>query len=225
MTEKQGLRLLMPMTRESSSARPYLRVLPGSGARAPQDHEPTDEALLDAIIRGEDRVAAHLHARLARVIHWALRRFLGQRHPDHDDLVQVTFEQVVTSIQRGSYNRACALNTWAAAVASRVALNALRSRRRERVALDVVAGNAVLSRDNPEGELDARAEIRRLRAVLSEITPNHAEAVLQHDILGHTLPDVAKSCGVSVAAAQSRLVRGRREVFKRMGWSGEDGDL
>jgi RNA polymerase sigma-70 factor, ECF subfamily len=213
----------MHMTRASSTARPYLRVLTGSSPPPRRDDEPSDEALLQGIVGGDDRVAVHLHARLTQVIHWALRRVLGPRHPDHDDLVQATFEQVVTSIQRGSYHRECALNTWATAIASRLALNALRSRRRERLALDVAACHAVLSKDNPEGELDARAEIRRLRGVLSEIRPSYAEAVLQHDILGHSLSDVAQSSGVSLAAAQSRLVRGRREVFQRMGWGDQGG--
>jgi DNA-directed RNA polymerase specialized sigma24 family protein len=41
-----------------------------------------------------------------------------------------------------------------------------------------------------------------------------AEAVVLHDVLGHDLAEIARLTGVTVAAAQSRLVRGRKEVLK-----------
>jgi DNA-directed RNA polymerase specialized sigma24 family protein len=37
-----------------------------------------------------------------------------------------------------------------------------------------------------------------------------------HDGLGHNLSEIALMTGVSVAAAQSRLVRGRRELGRRL---------
>ena len=42
-------------------------------------------------------------------------------------------------------------------------------------------------------------------------------ALVLHDVLGHNLAEVAEMSGITVAAAQSRLVRGRREFLKRMG--------
>lgn len=201
----------------SNPPRRHLRALPGAGDR---ENEPSDDALVDAIALGNDRVAAHLHRRLVPMVDRALYRVLGYRGLDHDDLIQATFEQLVLTIHRGTYNRACSLSTWATAIASRVGLNALRSRRRERSMFDTVA-----SYDQPapasgsfEAEIDARAELERLRAELASMKPPQAEAVFLHDILGHSLPDISRMCGVSTPAAQSRLLRGRQELFRRMGW-------
>ncbi len=67
-----------------------------------------------------------------------------------------------------------------------------------------------------EGEASARAELERLRIQLSEMKSTHAEAVFLHDVLGHELAEIALMTRVSVSAAQSRLVRGRRELFRRL---------
>jgi RNA polymerase sigma-70 factor (ECF subfamily) len=48
------------------------------------------------------------------------------------------------------------------------------------------------------------------------MTPERAETLLLHDMLGKELSEIAVLTGVSVAAAQSRLVRGRNELLERM---------
>jgi RNA polymerase sigma-70 factor (ECF subfamily) len=46
--------------------------------------------------------------------------------------------------------------------------------------------------------------------------PARAEAVFLHDVLGHELAEIAVITGATVAAAQSRLVRGRKELLERL---------
>jgi RNA polymerase sigma-70 factor (ECF subfamily) len=46
--------------------------------------------------------------------------------------------------------------------------------------------------------------------------PDQAQTVFLHDVLGHELAEIALMMQVSVAAAQSRLVRGRRELYRRL---------
>ena len=54
----------------------------------------------------------------------------------------------------------------------------------------------------------------RVRAKLDDISPDKAYAFLLHDVLGFDLREIAQITSVSVAAAQQRLVRGRREVHE-----------
>jgi DNA-directed RNA polymerase specialized sigma24 family protein len=75
--------------------------------------------------------------------------------------------------------------------------------------------------------IEVRRRAEWLRRALAELPTSHAETIILHDVLGHSLPEVARLTGVTVAAAQSRLCRGRRrllrifarmERFARAGW-------
>jgi RNA polymerase sigma-70 factor (ECF subfamily) len=56
-----------------------------------------------------------------------------------------------------------------------------------------------------------------MRGHLVSMKEEHAQAVFLHDVLGHDLAEIALMTNVTVAAAQSRLVRGRKELYRRMG--------
>ena len=221
------------LTKVSSSPRlrpdPRLRVVPLPNVTAPATaspaasesglRTPSDEELIDAVQRGDHQVASVIYQRLVGVVDHTLYRVFGRREVDHDDLVQAAFEQIVVTLSRRSYARACSLRTWASSIASHVGFNALRSRRRERRVLDREAGieaEPIRASVDVEGEASARAELERLRIQLSEMKSTHAEAVFLHDVLGHELAEIALMTQVSISAAQSRLVRGRRELFRRL---------
>lgn len=181
----------------------------------------SDEALIEAVIQGDDRIAADLYDRLVSVVDRTLYRVMGRREVDHEDLVQASFEQIVKTLTRNQFARACSLRTWAASVATRVALNALRARRRERAVLDrretpEANESSNVAHDNPERDVVLRKEIDRLRSELSKMAPERAETVVLHEVLGYDLAEIAALTGVSIAAAQSRLSRGRRELFERL---------
>jgi RNA polymerase sigma-70 factor (ECF subfamily) len=173
--------------------------------------------LIEAVQRGDQRVASELYERLIEVVDHTLYRIFGRREPDHDDLVQSTFEQIVRTLTERSYARACNLRTWASSIASHVGLNALRARRRERNVIDRLYQGDMelvpLDRD-AEKSAQARAELEELRATLGAMKPEQAHAVFLHDVLGHDLAEMALLLDISVAAAQSRLVRGRRELYR-----------
>lgn len=198
-----------------SSARPWLRPV----APPEADEQLSDEALITAVVNGNDRVAAQLYDLLAPVIDRSLFRVFGRREADHDDLVQTVFEQVVLTLARGSYARGCSLKTWAARIASNVGLNALRARRRERRVVDRtsdVTTSPTVGNVDAERQTHARVVLDVVMRELADMNPRRAQAVLLHDLEGYDLEEIAKMTRISPAAAQSRLVRGRRELLRRL---------
>lgn len=179
----------------------------------------TDEELISAIERGDTSLGAKLYDHLCPAVDHTLLRVFGRREVDHEDLVQTAFEQIILTLSTRSFARACSLKTWASSITAHVGLNALRARRRERRVVDRAcdASTSVSPwRLDPERESVARGELMQIRAGLSEMKPAQSEVVFLHDVLGHDLSEIAVMLGVSVAAAQSRLVRGRSDLLRRL---------
>src|ERR1041385_2576791 len=89
--------------------RNQLRAVPGGGsAKVPW----SDEQLIEAVRRGDTRVADELYNRLVNVVDRTLYRIFGRRESDHDDLVQISFERVVETLSTETFARACSLETW-----------------------------------------------------------------------------------------------------------------
>lgn len=204
----------------SSAQRPWLRPVsadegaPDSGRRS----EPSDEELIDAILQGDARVAGQIHDRLIRVIDHTLFRIFGCRQYDHDDLIQTCFEQVLRTLTDRTFAGNCSLRTWAGRITTHVGLNALRSRQRERrVIYRSEAPPPPCSHlSSRPGSAEASVELDRVRLELSRMKPSQAEVLVLHDVHGYHLAEIASMMGVSVSAAQSRLVRGRRELHQRL---------
>jgi RNA polymerase sigma-70 factor (ECF subfamily) len=184
----------------------------------------TDEALVDAVRRKDDQVATEIYDRLFGSIDQTLFRMLGQRGHEHDDLVQQAFEQVVLTLSRHAFAQMCSLKTWASRVATNVALNALRAKRRERAVFDktweIDEDAGPPSGRDLQHTLDSRADLARVREILAEMRHDRVEVLLLHDVMGHDLAEIALMVGISMPAAQSRLFRGRRELRERLAEAG-----
>ncbi len=194
-----------------------LHVVRGGGE--PRGEALTDQDILAGLEAHEGWAAAVLYDRLESVVERTLCRVLQQRGSDFEDLLQVTFERIVRTLVERRFAAGCSLSTWAAAIATNVAIDAVRARVRERriFASETVdaADRDLPSRVNMTDRLEARAEVVRLQEVLAAMKPEQAQAVFLHDLMGHNLAEVAAISGVTVAAAQSRLVRGRKEFLRR----------
>ncbi len=195
----------------------HLRAIAGGKG---EERALSDDEICAALQRGDGTVAAKLYDHLIGPVERAIVRVFGRREVDHDDLVQSSFEQIVATLAKRRFARACSLATWASAIATHVSLNALRSRQRERRVLagmdNDVGADASAAPVDAERRLGARSEVARVRRVLLAMRPDRAEAVWLHDVLGHELAEIAAILGISVAAAQSRLVRGRHELLETL---------
>jgi RNA polymerase sigma-70 factor (ECF subfamily) len=195
------------------------RAADGSEGRAPRGSEMSDADLCAALAAGEAWAAEVVYDRVEDVVDAVLYRLLGPGDGEREDLAQQALERVISTIVSRRYTQGCSLRSWATLITQHIAIDTMRSRSRERRLFDrsiAPAALEIVAEDNrtPERAAETRRRVERLLAALSAVNHARAEAVVLHDILGHDLAEIASLTGVSVAAAQSRLVRGRKEVLK-----------
>lgn len=149
-----------------------------------------------------------------------LRRMSLWNRSDLEDLVQTALERVIRSASTGGFRGECSMNSWAASIAANAAVDYHRHRRRERNLFVDHHGHLEDAPATParsgEHALIARAEAARLQRILSEMKPEDAEVVLLRNALGFSVEEVARELGRSQTAIESRLVRARAQLRRRM---------
>jgi RNA polymerase sigma-70 factor (ECF subfamily) len=149
------------------------------------------------------------------VVERTVRRLLGARDADVEDLCQQAFIALIDTIEH--FRGDCPLDGWVSVVVARVVYKALRRRTLERrffastplqLVPDIVSA--------PRQSSVLRDLVRRVGNHLLRVDESRAWTFLLHDAYGYDLKEIAQITGVSVAAAQTRLVRGRREVHERI---------
>lgn len=175
-----------------------------------------DSELLRALREGHVEAATALHDRVRPQVDRTIRRLLGPGDVDHEDCVQLTMIEIVQSVDR--FRGDCSLDGWVSTVAAHVVYKHIRRRRTERRLFGNVdaddampASTACVGRD-----AQARSMLKRVLDHIGAIEEAKAWAYVLHDVCGYDLKEIAQITGVSVAAAQTRLVRGRREVHERI---------
>lgn len=194
---------------------------------APKPAPPTPEAVLAGVVAGERWAHAALYDLLFPVVARTLQKILRDSSGDYEDLVQVSFERIVRTLTGERRVEVVSLSAWAGSIAAHVALDALRSRSRER---------RLFARESPgfspadrvpapnlEQKLEARQKLAFLQETLSRMNADQAQTLILHDVLGHGLGEIAAIMGVTLAAAQRRLSRGHQELLRRASARGMGG--
>lgn len=207
--------------------KPKLHVVPGSSAQSageaaerPSALAIDDSQLLTAARRGDPAAAGAFCLRLQPTVERTIARLIRQPHEDRADLAQLAMIELVRTIDR--YRGDCPLDAWAGTVTAHVVYKYLRRRKLERrlfatVTSDGVGSVADLARvSGIGGGVVMRGLLDRVLGHLQQMDSKRAWAVVLHDVHGHDLKEIAEIMGSTVANAQTRLSRGRRELHARI---------
>ena len=179
-----------------------LVVLPG----------PSPDVELARRARDGDLVA---FAEIVRRYEHRLRAVLARLLDDARDVEEVTQDAFVQAWRNlDSYRGDAALFTWLYRIGVNAAL--ARARRRRLVTVEVSAVEE-MSRGSslealPEATIEARELRRQIVSGLAALPFEYREAVVLRDVAGLSNLEVADALGVSLAAAKSRVHRGRLQL-------------
>ncbi|MFV2100937.1 sigma-70 family RNA polymerase sigma factor [Micromonospora sp. LOL_024] len=204
------------------------------GAAAPRG---ADDADLVRARAGDDTAFGRAVAPLRRELHVHCYRMLGSVH-DADDAVQEALLRAWRGI--GRFEGRGSLRAWLYAIATRICLDAVETRRRrampvdlgpssERVVLDGVprtdtawlgpypdvgaAGGAT----GPHARYEQREAVElAFVAALQHLPGNQRAALLLFEVLGFSVAEIAAMMGTSVTSVNSALARARRVVAERV---------
>jgi RNA polymerase sigma-70 factor (ECF subfamily) len=182
-----------------------------------------DAELLAALRKGDRTAATALYARTRPQADRTIARLIGRSDSSYEDLVQLAMIELVRSIDH--FRGECSLDTWTARIAARTVFKELRRRRSESALFSAISENDHEPTGDAQRELLLRSTLARVRTHLDAIDPLKAWTVMLHDVCGYDLQEIASITDVSVAAAQSRLVRGRGELNARIEADAELTDL
>jgi RNA polymerase sigma-70 factor, ECF subfamily len=174
-----------------------------------------DSVLLAGLKARNTGLCSAFYDRVRPIVDRTLRRLLGQRDNEYEDTAQRALFELVDTIDR--FRGECPFDAWISIVAARAAFRTIRRRRLERrLFADLEPEHPQSVTRSHAGAVAARQAIGRIRAELEQMDPSRAWTFLLHDVYGYDLKEVAQITGVSLSAAQSRLVRGRREIHDRI---------
>jgi RNA polymerase sigma-70 factor (ECF subfamily) len=201
----------------SPAARAPLILVPAasSGSERPGPPEVDDSALLAGLKARDTSLSNAFYARVRPIVDRTLVRLLGAHDRDYEDVAQRALFELVNTIDR--FRGECPLNAWISIVAARIAYRVIRRRRVERrLFVDEQPQELPHTTRSHAGAVANRQAIERIRVELEDMNPDRAWTYLLHDIYGYDLKEVGQITGASLSAAQSRLVRGRREIHERI---------
>jgi RNA polymerase sigma-70 factor (ECF subfamily) len=179
--------------------------------------------VLAGVVAGERWAHSALYDQLYPVVARTLQKILRDTSGDYEDLVQVSFERIVRTLVGERPVQVASLAAWAGSISAHVALDALRGRIRDRRMFEREHAAVGVVGPSLEQRLEARQRLAWLQETLTRMNADQAQTLLLHDVLGHDLADIAGIMGVSVAAAQRRLSRGRQELRARAARRAERG--
>lgn len=172
---------------------------------------------MERYAQGDDAAFEPLYEGLAARLRGFLRRSTNDATLA-DDLLQQTFLRMHRG--RASFERNGAVVPWAYAIARRLLLDALRTRRRKPEAA-LPNEELLRSADNPEARVAGREDLELLSAKLAKLPEEHRTAFELVRVEGLSLAEAAAVVGATPTAMKMRAHR----AYVALGLGHSKGDV
>ncbi len=166
----------------------------------------SDEALVEALQRGNPAAAAELYDRYADHAYRVLIRILGF-DDELEELLQDTFLEALKSIH--TLKVGASLKAWLTSVAVFTARGTIRRRARRRWLRFRAPDKLPVQAARPF-DADGRAAVKRVYELLDHLPPDERIPLSLRYLEEMELTEVAAACCVSLATIKRRLVRAER---------------
>ncbi len=169
------------------------------GAEAPA--HPLARAARDGDLPAVQRALEAAAPRVRRTV-WGI---LGRNHPDGEDVVQHALLAFIQALP--TFRGECEPHAYATRIAARIAIEAAKRTRAARARRDDdVEPDALSSRTGAPAVACADARRKEIvRELLTQISPEQAEAMALRFMLGWSLDEIAKATRVPLNTVRSRL--------------------
>jgi RNA polymerase sigma-70 factor (ECF subfamily) len=163
--------------------------------------DPSDDVLIRRVLAGDEDAFRRLYDRHSPRLKMTLRRMLGPRREDADDLLQDTWLAGCRALHR--FRGEAKFSTWLTSIGVRAALSHL-SHRGEQATEPLAEYEAPTG---PEG--GSMIDLERALAAL----PDHQRVVVVlHDIEGFTHEEIGEQLGVATGTSKATLSRARHAL-------------
>lgn len=165
--------------------------------------ELSDETLLQSFISGDAESFDALMRRHEDRIFTLACRMTGNRH----DALDATQEAFIAAFRNAKkFKGDAAFSTWLYRIAVNSCTDLLRRKKRLVPTEEVEVPDRGLALDQ---DVSVRMDLQR---ALDQLTPDHREAVMLHDVGGFPYEDIAVATGVQLGTVKSRISRGRKKL-------------
>lgn len=165
--------------------------------------ELSDRELVRSFISGDTASFDALMRRHEDRIFGLSMRMMGNRH----DALDATQEAFISAFKNArKFKGDAQFSTWLYRIAINACTDLLRRKKRliPTEEMEVAGGGYPIDADIP-----LRIDIA---AALAQLSPDHREAVLLHDVGGFPYEDIARLTGVELGTVKSRISRGRKKL-------------
>jgi RNA polymerase sigma-70 factor (ECF subfamily) len=183
-------------------------------ARSAQDT--SDEALIDAIAKGDKQALQVLFGRHNVRVYRFVLRFLNDEAAAEDMVSEVFFD---VWRQADRFERRSQVSTWLMAIARNKALSVLRRRSTEELDEEVAEFIEDPS-DNPEVTMQKRQQATMLQQCLTQLSAAHREIVDLVYYHEKTIEEVAEIISVPVNTVKTRMFYARKRIGELMAAQG-----